>query len=150
MKSRILAATVAACVLTTPVTGLAQTSPLVITFQVPLNLKDVSADITNVKVTCMVHGDEAIGMQRKATANWADEKEVEVPVSGGALATTVAVPVTISDTSNATVGTSANYACSLTGFSSSLQRWSEFSETAESAPFRLIPAPQPIAGSFVW
>ena len=150
MRHVILAAATVACMLAIPVASLAQTSPLVITFQVPLNLTDLAADITRVKVTCLIGGDEAYGAQRIATAYWGYEKEVEVPVSGGALVTTVAVPVTISDTINATVGTNANYGCSLQGYIESLQRWDLFTSAPESAPFRLIPDPQPINGSFVW
>lgn len=133
-----------------PVAGFAQTSPLVITFQVPLNLTQLSTDITKIRVSCLVAKSEQTGAERVATRYWADEKQVEIPVSGGELATTVSVPVSISGDANTTVGTNANYSCNLIGFSQSLQRWDLFSDAPEAAPFRLIPSPQTIGGSFTW
>ena len=139
----------AAFMLGVTATGLAQSSD--VTFQVPLNLTRLSADLTKVAVYCEITSDAlplvGVGTIRRAL------KQVELTPSGGQIVQTVSVvvPIPILDTSNGTNATKATYACTLSGFSQSLQRWSPFGDS-QSLPvqFRLSPAPPSISGNFTW
>ena len=135
----------AAFMLGVTATGLAQSSD--VTFQVPVNLTRLSADLTKVAVYCEITSDALplIGPVHKAT------KQVELTPSGGQLVQTVSVvvPIPILDTSNGK--TAAAYQCMLSGFSQSLQRWSPFGDS-QTLPvqFRLSPSPQSLIGNFTW
>jgi len=77
-------------------------------------------------------------------------KQVELVPSNAQLVQTVSVvvPIPTLDTSK---GTSANYRCTLSGFSQSMQQWGRFGDLQTVATvFRLTPAPADITGMFNW
>lgn len=135
------------CLLAMTATGVAQSSD--VTFQVPLNLTRLSADLTKVAVYCEITSNAlpivaALGTGRA-------QKQVELTPSAGQLVQTVSVvvPITTLDTSNGK--TAADYKCTLSGFSQSLQRWSPFGDSQSLAvQFRLSPAPPAMTGNFTW
>lgn len=144
MKIQAFLAAVTACLLASPAVGGAQATASDVTFTVPLNLKNVSSDIAKVAVFCRIRS-AAITTTRDGTLS----RQVEVPVTGGQLVTTVSVVVAVSGLDNP-VGNPATYECSLTGFSTSLQRWDVFSDTHTVPAFRLTPTPAGLTGSFKW
>ena len=120
------------------------------TFQVPLNLTRLSSDLNKVAVFCEITSD-ALPRTAGMTVGRA-QKQVELTPSNGQLvqpSVAVVVPIASLDTSNGR--TSANYKCTLSGFSQSLQRWSPFGDSQTlPAVFRLSPAPADITGNFTW
>lgn len=116
-----------------------------IRFVVPLNLTQVSSDISRIAVWCYITS-TAIKTQDGRL-----QKQVEVSISGGQLATTVTVSVAAPSASlDNPIGKPASYNCSITGFSTSLQRWDVFNATSAVPAFRLSPTPQPLSGNFTW
>ena len=124
--------------------GVAQSSD--VTFQVPLNLTNLSPDLATVGVFCEITSTALTNTSGKAS------KQVDlVPANGQIIqpAVSVVVPIPFLDTSGGK--TSASYRCTLSGYSRSLQRWSPFGD-AQTLPvaFRLSPAPANITGTFMW
>lgn len=151
MTSRILAAIVTASLLATAATSVAQTTSGDVTFELPLNLTQMSSDITKVQVACSITS-EAIPPNTPTPDGKLTGKlvnQVELPVTRGQLVTTARVVVATGDL-NDPIGKSATYECSITGFSESLQRWSWFGPNEDSPAFRLTPMPERFTGSFVW
>jgi hypothetical protein len=165
MIPRIIAVTVTAWLLVT--TGPAAAEDSDITFQVPLNLTQLAADISKVAVTCVVidpsdyhnspYGNNTLGMDLGGIpvqgGVWGLNK-LEVPVVGGEVHTTGTVVITVSDTQSwhpaDHIGKGLLYYCSLKGFSSRLQSWDFFSETQVINAFRVSPTPEPIQSPFTW
>ena len=150
MISRILGAMAAIFLLLASNTSVAQSPPVEVTFQVPLNLTELSADITRVRVTCMIEKDEQLGATR-TYEQFAATNSQEFPVSAGQLIMTASVVVSV-DATRVAAGETARYGCFLYGYSSPLQRWYDFSEAQDTgiAGFQLTPRTSPIAGNFVW
>jgi len=164
MNLRTLATAIVGCLL---IAGQASAASSDVTFQVPLNLTKLAADITKVAVTCAVFA--TAGRQQDgpivsnlpavlANANfpgtpWGVKKE-EIPVTGGQVVTTKAVLVAINDTQTwhqaDHYGETLAYVCYLEGFSARLQHWDSFSETQATDVFRLSPTPAEITGTFTW
>jgi len=116
-----------------------------VTFTVPLNLTQMSPDITKVAVWCKITG-PAIH-----TRSGNIQAQVELVPQAGQLVTTATVVVAWVNTDMTDpTGTQATYSCSLSGFSNSLQRWDIFSETQATPVFRLKPTPAELTGTFVW
>ena len=116
-----------------------------VTFTVPLNITQMSPDITKVAVWCKITG-PAITTR---SGNIGAQVEL-VPQGGQVVATdTVVVKWPVTDYTNPT-GTQASYSCSLSGFSNSLQRWDIFREDHPTPVFRLRPTPTELTGTFVW
>jgi hypothetical protein len=127
--------------------GNAQSSD--VTFQVPVNLTRLSADLTKVAVYCEI---TSAALPRVASLSVGRaQKQVELTPSGGQLVQTVSVVVPISSLDTSNGKTSADYKCTLSGFSQSLQRWSLF-EDSQTVPavFRLSPTPPSISANFTW
>lgn len=118
-----------------------------VTFQVPVNVTRLSSDIGKLAVYCEITS-AALPKLAGQTVGRA-QKQVELTPAAGQIVQTVAVVVPISslDTS---ASTSANYRCTLSGFSQSLQRWSPFSDTNTVTAFRLSPTPMDLVGMFTW
>jgi len=158
MTRPIDAATLTACLLLAPAPLLAQTTNSDVTFKVPLNLTNVAADIGKVRVLCVITSDAlttAIGPippLSSVPANNASANQQEWPVTSGQVATTatVVVPVPATGLVADAVGKTANYACFLGGFSTSLQRWDVFDAAHTVPEFRLTPSPPLLQGSFTW
>ena len=152
MSSPISRVIMTAFLLVVPALASAQSSD--VTFTVPVNLKQVSADITTVAVFCEILSPALVlgrhigngGNQRQV------QKQVELPVSGGQLATTVSVvvPVTGLDLTVSPDAGTASYTCTLSGFSQSQQSWGTFSPDSPTLSFRLTPAPAALTGTFTW
>ena len=146
MQTRCVVLAVASCVLfaATPANAQTTTDPQ-ITFHVPLNLTQVSSDITKVAVWCVIESTVITTRDRKLQA------QVELPISGGQLVTTVTVNVAAPSASLLDpINKPAQYGCTLSGFSASLQRWGAFNAASPDLPFRLSPTPQTLTGSFNW
>lgn len=152
MISRTFAMIVTACLLAAPVSSVAQTTSADVTFRLPLNLTQMSPDIATIAVFCRI---ESIAIPparpnaRDASPMGTRSKQEELAVSGGQLVATATVVVPVSGLDNP-FGKTATYDCSITGFSTSLQRWDLFAESHATAAFRLSPTPQRITGSFIW
>jgi hypothetical protein len=148
MKSRMQSAVLAACVLALPVASGAQSSD--VTFRVPLNLRQLSSDISRVSVYCTIESAAlTAGVVIKGATGGRVRKQEEFPVTGGQLVTTAVVVLPIGSLDNP-VGKTAFYTCQLGGFSASEKSWGSFSETSAKPAFRLSPTPADISGSFTW
>jgi hypothetical protein len=153
MNSRILAATVTACLLVAPRPLGAQTTAEV-TFKVPVNLTQVSPDIAKVGVSCTITSSAIpiVGRNTGTSTSGSVNKQVEIPIAGGQLVTTATVVFAISGTIalNDPVGKTADYRCTLSGFSTSLQTWALFDAASTQVQYRFSPTPAALTGSFVW
>ncbi|HLG54152.1 MAG TPA: hypothetical protein VI485_02400 [Vicinamibacterales bacterium] len=148
MNSRMQSAVLAACVLALPVASAAQSSD--VTFRVPLNLRQLSSDISRISVYCTLESAALTrGVVIKGATGGRVQKQEEFPVTGGQLVTTAVVVLPIGNLDNP-VGKPAFYSCQLGGFSTSQKSWDIFSETSAKAAFRLSPSPMTITGSFNW
>jgi hypothetical protein len=116
-----------------------------VTFTVPLNITQLSPDITKVYVWCRITG-PAIH-----TRSGNIQAQVELVPQGGQVVTTATVVVAwvTTDMTDPT-GTQASYSCSLSGWSNSLQRSDIFREDHPTPAFRLKPTPTEFTGTFVW
>jgi hypothetical protein len=136
----------------------AQTIPGDVTFEVPLNLTQLWAEITKVDVTCVISSDALVGTRYKKING-----HVEFPVASGQLVTTARVvvavaPTAFTDPTGAITGSPngkpATYACSLSGFNMLPSNygggWHQFSADNTIESFRISPTPSPITGKFVW
>ncbi len=155
MILRIPATIIAICLMTASGTGAAQTTSGDVTFRLPLNLTQLSSDITKIMFSCSISGDAIpqgpnprLDRQGRPYPPSLD-KQAEYSVSGGQLVTTAIVVVPTGGLDNP-IGKTANYNCLITGYSTSLQQWSYFEEGHATAAFRLSPTPPRITGSFVW
>ncbi len=148
MKTRIASFVAAGLLVITGVRPAeAQTSSPIgdVTFTVPLNITQMSPDITKVAVWCKITG---VAIHTRS-GNISTQVEL-VPQAGQVVTTaTVVVPWQTTDMVDPT-GTQANYSCSLSGFSNSLQRWDIFREDHPTQVFRLKPTPTELTGTFVW
>jgi len=136
------------CVMAMTATGLTQSSD--VTFQVPLNLTRLSSDLAKVAVYCEVTSAALPASAGQLSGGGRVSKQVELVPSNAQLVQTVSVvvPIPTLDTSK---GTSANYRCTLSGFSQSMQQWGRFGDLQTVATvFRLTPAPADITGMFNW
>jgi hypothetical protein len=116
-----------------------------VTFTVPLNLTQMSPDITKVAVWCRITG-PAIH-----TRSGNIQAQVElVPQAGQVVTTPTVVVAWVNTDMTDPTGTQASYTCSLSGFSNSLQRWDVFREDHPTPAFRLKPTPTELTGTFVW
>jgi len=116
-----------------------------VTFTVPLNITQLSPDITKVAVWCKITG-PAITNRSGYIGT-----QVELVPQGGQVVTTATVVVSWppTDLTNPT-GTQASYSCALSGFNNLLQRWDNFREDQPTPAFRLKPTPTELTGTFVW
>lgn len=152
MIPRIFSTIVSTCLLAASGSSTAQTTSADVTFRLPLNLTQLSSDIATIAVFCNIISDAIPPSRPNAkgtTTTGTLSKQVEFPVAGGQLVTTAIVVVPVSGLDNP-VGKTANYDCSITGYSTALQQWSRFEEGHTTAAFRLSPTPPRITGSFVW
>ena len=126
-----------------PQNAAAQTSDGAVTFSLPLNITNLSPDITKVAVYCKITSSAF-----NNRFGYVQKQEEYVPQNGQVVTTaTVVIPTTeLLDP----IGKSANYYCTLSAFSNSLQRWELFSETSATPVFRLRPTPPEMSGTFTW
>jgi len=140
MKFRMQSVVLAACVLALPVASAAQSSD--VTFTMPLNLRQLSPDISKVSVYCTIESAALTsGVVAKGATGGRVQKQEEFPVTGGQVVTTAVVVLAIGSLDNP-AGKTAFYTCQLGGFSSSQKSWSSFSETNAKPVFRLSPSPR--------
>ena len=126
-----------------------------VTFTVPLNLTQLPPDLERVKVTCGVGG-EGTGISGNPLFTLPPLSSEQYPfkqelfVTAGQVVATASIQVVVfMDGQNPPTGKTAQYGCSVVGYSKSLNRWEEFSETPSSPVFMLKPAPA-IQGTFIW
>ena len=113
-----------------------------VTFSVPVNLSQLSPDLTNVNVRCTIQSAALSGGSAFSIAFLTHN-------GSGRLVTTATVRVSIS-TLDISAGANATYTCSLTGQLKSGGGQQGFSANATVSAFRLSPTPAPITGSFSW
>ena len=113
------------------------------TFKLPLNLTQLPPDIIKVAVWCKITSTAVT-----ARIGYLQKQEEFVP-TGGQVVTTANVAVPTTELLDP-LGKQANYLCTLTGFSNSLQRWDLFREDHPSPVFRLKPTPADMSGTFTW
>lgn len=136
----------------------AQTIPGDVTFEVPLNLTRLWAEITKVDVTCVISSDALVGTRYQRITG-----HVEFPVAAGQLVTMARVVVAVAPTAftdptmaitGSPLGKPATYACNLSGFNMLPSNygggWHQFSADSTIESFRISPTPSPITGKFVW
>lgn len=139
-----------------------------ITFTVPVNLTQLSSELSKVRVTCGISS-EAITVNREvagktaqgpATGPGSIAARQEFPVVGGEVKTTATLVVSTAGVLDNPIGKPAVYNCTLDGFSVAQQRFIPFNytmdfQTTEPA-FRLtLPGnSQPVllrlTGTFTW
>ena len=152
MRFRIVPATILACGLGAPGALAAQTMTIEtsVTFLVPVNLTQLSPDLEKVRAVCGVLPSAVMTPTLPANAPL-PVLMTEAPVVSGQVITTLRSEFLVySGWLQNAVGQGATYVCDLQGFSKSLQRWDNFSDTAQDAVFRLTPTPPTLQGSFVW
>jgi hypothetical protein len=162
MNPRLRAVVLAACLLVSSLPSAAQTNQGDITFTVPINVTQLLADITKVRVTCAVTS-QAITDNRRVEKGVTQPGQVgkaeEYPVSNGQVVRTVTIVLSVAGVLENPTGKVASYGCNLQGYSNSLQRWAPFNHCQSSATgnectevaFRLSPLQQPgNTGTFTW
>lgn len=126
----------------------------VITFEMQLNLTNLSPDLQRVRLGCMIQSPSYSWTPPAAGSFDAITQfpGAELYVVQGKAAGTLSVPVPIATAYLApdALGKQASYMCFLVGYSTSLQRWDALSENQTNATFRLNAAPPNLMGSFVW
>jgi len=155
MFARIPKTAMAALVLGVPCSAAAQTF---VSFDVPLNLTQVSPDIEKVRITCQFGGSDGLVIVDKYLYTEADKfaaglwRQQEFPVMAGQVVINARMvfPIGADLLPANPVGKEVKYDCVLMGFSKSLKVWNSFNETHAVAAFRLKPTPEQIIGSFVW
>ena len=145
MMLRLISATVAACLLVTPLPCSGQAS-YELTFKVPLNLTQISPSISKVAVSCIISSPAIIS---NARGQLGKQEELSMTGTGGQLVRDVNVVILASGLDNP-VGKAATYSCTLSGFSTVAGRWDVFSATATIAEFRVTATPLPLEGNFPW
>jgi hypothetical protein len=115
-----------------------------VTFRVPLNLTQLSPDITHVEVRCSITSPAIPGQGGHASGS------SQLPVVAGQVSATATIVVRIPLLNNP-AGQTATYRCSLHGrINENGFVWMEFSNSNPRPAFRLSPVPSPIVGSFPW
>jgi hypothetical protein len=155
MRTRLAIAVVTAWVLGTPEVSHAQLGGALlsgagtsVTLVLPVNLTQLSSDLERVRLRCGVASGALTWPS--STLEQIEFKD-EVPAFGGQLVTTMKVMVLIPvEYLKDPIGKTADYFCSIEGFSRSLQRWGAFSETSTVPALLLKPAPSVIQGTFTW
>jgi hypothetical protein len=127
----------------------AQSTSADVTFAVPLNLTNLAADITKVRVRCSF-----LRVGSSAPTPGLDRAgEVEIPVTGRQVVTTAQVVVMVPPTAvgpEITAGTSQRYVCALDGYSAALG-WGGFSDRAPNGSFKTTQAvTASVGGMFQW
>jgi hypothetical protein len=127
----------------------AQSTSADVTFAVPLNLTNLAADITKVRVRCSF-----LHVGSSAPAPGLDRAgEVEIPVTGRQVVTTAQVVVMVPSTaigSGISAGTGQRYVCALDGYSAALG-WRDFSDRDTTGSFKTTQAvTTSVSGMFQW
>lgn len=143
MKPQPILAVLAICLLAAPASGAAQTVQTTVTLVVPLNLTQISPEVTKVLVTCAI---KSIALTGKSQGTMMQEV---IPLSGGQLVTTVTLVFPVTGLDNP-VGKDATVTCSLSGFSPQSEKWFQFEDNSASLAFRTKPSLPSISASFVW
>jgi hypothetical protein len=125
-----------------------------VTIRVPLNLTQLAADISRLRVQCSVTSD-AFGYDSGGRRIYdAPSGERVINVSNGRVVTTldVLVPISSSQFVGPTIGQGASYECVLDAFSTSQQQWDVFSLSHSNPAYRVVLSPviSLIQGSFTW
>ncbi len=143
----------------------AQTMPGDVTFEVPINLTRLAADITQIDVTCSIASDAIVATRvvRGATNAGKLAGHVVLPVTNGRVVTTANVVVKVAPGAlQDPYGkyATATYDCMLTGYSASIRAvrtgggvpagWDIFDQNSAKPSFRVSPTPQRLTGSFTW
>ena len=155
MRSRIGPATVMALALCVPGAAAAQTATATLTFEtavtflLPVNLTQLSPDLEKVRLSCNLLWNSAL-TKPSLPATWPRAEDFAMVVSGQVITTMKVEFVIGSGWLTDPIGKQADYQCVLEGYSTTLQRWGFFSDTAPEPAFRLKPAPGPINGTFIW
>ncbi len=134
-----------------------------VTFEVPINLTQLAADVRQIDVTCYVTSDAVIVNRntRGPASNPRLTGHTVLDVGSGRLVTTANVVVAVPpDRVQTPDGKTFNYECSLTGYSAGTRRprasggfpagWSLFAADHTNPSFRLSPTPKVLSGSFTW
>jgi hypothetical protein len=127
----------------------AQSTSADVTFAVPLNLTNLAADITKVRVKCSF-----LHVGSSAPAPGLDRMgEVEIPVTGRQVVATAQVVVMVPPTaigSEISAGTAQRYVCALDAYSAALG-WGVFSDRGSNGSFKTTQAvTTSIGGMFQW
>jgi len=119
-----------------------------VTFEMPVNLTQLSPDIERVRVSCWI-ASSALPFAAPTSPDVFPKDESPVVLGQVVKTMTVLFPIPTGALQDP-IGKTAEYMCLLMGFSKSLQRWDGFSETSTVPAFRIKPTPAPIQGTFVW
>lgn len=155
MLSRILGGTIVlACAVSVPTLAFAQaqTVDTAVTFNIPVNLTNLSPDIERVRVGCMIQSPALTIPSAIGNAMASPEKlpgDETYVVLGTVQATMQVVFPIQTGWLNDPVGKSAHYLCGLLGFSKSQQRWQVFG-AGQTGAFQLTPPPPALEGDFTW
>ena len=129
--------------------GTAQTAPQVasvaVTLTVPIDLSNLSPDITKVRVGCSIRSTAITN----GNANQEVIQTQDLPVSGGAIRTQASLVFSLTNLSNP-VGKNADVTCSLMGWSQPKQAWDQFTGAHPDPAFRTNATVGMITTTFVF
>ena len=160
MAIALLAATLAA-----PTHAEGQTAPLVpteggvatiITFNLQLNMTNLSPDLERVRLACFIQSPAyswQIPTNSGTPGAWAAMLPgAEIYADQGKAVGTLSVqfPIATAYLAPDAVGKQATYGCMLIGYSSSLQRWDTLGSQQTTPAFRVSTTAAPMTGTFVW
>lgn len=133
----------------TPALAQAQTIETAVTFNIPVNLTQLSPDIERVRAACLIQSDALTlppGMGGSPENLPGDETYVLL----GKVETTFQVVFPIgTGWLKDPIGKTATYNCGLLGYSKALQGWQVFGP-GQTGAFNLNPPPQVMQGTFTW
>lgn len=125
--------------------GSAQVVSTEVTVTAPVDLTQLSPDITKVRVDCVIQSDAITnGNQFKEIT-----KSQEIPVTGGALKTTASIVFALTNLDNP-VGKNATAGCSLWGWSQPGQKWAQFHPAQSDPAFKTNTTVGLSTKAFVW
>ena len=157
MQAKALGIAIVAAMLASPMHAKCQTAggvATVITFNIQLNMTNLSPDLERVRLSCIIQS--AAYTLAMPTLNTSSEATglpgVDLYVVQGKAvgALSLQVPILAAYLTPDAVGKQANYLCMLIGYSTSLQRWNVLNEQQTNPAFRVSPAAPPMSGTFVW
>jgi hypothetical protein len=149
MKTLSAFALMTITLLAVPGASTAQTASADVTVKIPVDLKNFGPDLAKVKVECTIISDAITN--GTGAGNHYMTKAQELPMSGGAVNTTVSIVFNFTQLDNP-VGKPAQLSCNLLGWSTSAQSWIGSPDPNQSNPsFRTIGAIKTSDGSgFSW
>jgi len=151
MMRKVLGIALVAGTLAAPRRATGQSAATIVSFEMQVNLTNLSPDLERVRLLCMI---TSTSLAMPAPTNYSAEllPGTTMYVAQGQLVGTITVqfPIEAGWLAPDAIGKQADYQCQLVGFSTSLKRWDLLSDQPQTPSFRLNTSPPALRGSFVW